>query len=340
MASVSSCVRATGWCRSGAGMPGQRRWGREAGAKGHLANRVARVGEHAPRRLKAQVECMAGGCGGEILAKQPFQPARRESEGAGDGAAGSGASRRASIRAMAAATRGSSRGSGAGVLICGSAPSRAVVMNEAATCSASAGPWRAPIRCSIRSAAGGRAPGGEAAARQHETVGQHVDLRMGGRQILQILPMHRGAVAVEQSRPRQHPGARIDPPDRAKARRHAAQAADQRTRGDLGLPEARDHHQRVGPFGRVEWPGGGQLDPAGQRHRRAVGRDDAPAEGLGPEVAVGRAQRIEDRGHLEDRRLRQDQGGQRERLAGGGEDRCAFRHVPFVKRTAWRSKSA
>ena len=78
-------------------------------------------------------------------------------------AAFSGASIRASIRATACATRGSRRGSRLGSrvtggAICGSEPGRGVVKKDAATCRAKAGPWREPIRCSIRSAAGAAPP--------------------------------------------------------------------------------------------------------------------------------------------------------------------------------------
>ncbi len=114
-------------------------------------------------------------------------------------------------------------------------------------------------------------PGGEARPRQHEALRQHLDLGMGGGQIFQVFPVHGGAVPVQQAGARQNPGPGIDPADGAKARGHAAQVADQLPGRHLGLAEACDDDQRIGPGGGGKRARRGQFDAAGQRYRTPVG---------------------------------------------------------------------
>lgn len=179
----------------------------------------------------------------------------------------------------------------------------------------------------------------DAVAVDHEAVGDDIDMGMGGGEVLKVFPMDGGAVAVEKPGAGEDPRGGVDPSDEVKARRDAAEVADQRAGRDLGQAIAGDDDQRIRAHGMGKRAGGGEFDAAGQRHWRAVRRDDAPAESLMPEVAVGVAQGVERRGDLEDRRLGQDEERDGQRLARGVED-DTFRHADFVRCKAAARKAA
>jgi uncharacterized protein (DUF849 family) len=186
---------------------------------------------------------------------------------------------------------------------------------------------------------GGRTRDRHAVAVDHEAVGDDVDVRVGGRQILQVLPVHRGAMAIQQARAGQNPGRSVDAADQLEAWGDAAQVADQRAGRDLGQAIAGDDDQGVGPRRVGKRAGGRQLDPAGQGDRGAVGGNDAPVVGLVPEVPVRVAQGVESRGDFKDRSLRQDQKRDGQRLIRGLKD-GTFRHEDFVKCKALAGKRA
>ena len=87
----------------------------------------------------------------------------------------------------------------------------------------------------------------EPVARNDETVRHDIDSPVRAGEILQILPMHGGAVTIQQPCPRQHPRPRIHRPHRAEPPRNTAQTRDQRAGGDLGLVVASNDDQRLGP---------------------------------------------------------------------------------------------
>jgi len=176
---------------------------------------------------------------------------------------------------------------------------------------------------------GGGTRDGHPVAVDDKAVGDDIDVRVGGGEILKILPVDGGAVTVQKPRARQNPRGGIDAADQLETRCDAAQVADQRAGRDLGQPVACDDDQGVGPHGMGKGAGGGQRYPAGQRHRGTVGADDAPAVSLMPKLTVGVAHRVKRRGNLQDRGLRQDQKGDGQRLVGGLED-GVLRHQDFV----------
>jgi hypothetical protein len=100
-----------------------------------------------------------------------------------------------------------------------------------------------------------------AIAVDHEAVRDDVDVGVGGREILEILPVDGGAVAVEQAGAGQDPGRGVDAADQRKAGRDASEVADQRAGRDLGEAVAGDDDERLGPDGVGERAGGGQGDP-------------------------------------------------------------------------------
>jgi hypothetical protein len=55
-----------------------------------------------------------------------------------------------------------------------------------------------------------------AVAVDHEAVGDHLHLGMGGGEVFEVLPMHGGAVAVEKAGPGHHPRGGVDPADQRK----------------------------------------------------------------------------------------------------------------------------
>ena len=110
-----------------------------------------------------------------------------------------------------------------------------------------------------------------AVAVDHEAVGHDIDMRMGGGEVLEVLPMDGGAVAVEEARAGKDPGGCVDPSDQLEARRGAAEVADQRAGRDLGQTVSGDDDQGVGPGGVGKGAGGGQRNAAGQGDRGAVG---------------------------------------------------------------------
>ena len=63
---------------------------------------------------------------------------------------------------------------------------------------------------------GGGTAGGKAVLADDETVGQHLDVGMGGGEVFKVFPMHRGAVAIKKPRARQHPAPASMPPMAAK----------------------------------------------------------------------------------------------------------------------------
>ena len=147
---------------------------------------------------------------------------------------------------------------------------------------------------------GGSAACGKAVLADDKAVGQSVDFGVGGGEILMILPMHGGAVAVQEACAGQHPGACINAADGGEAGGHAAQIADQGAGCDLGLTKARDDDQGIGPCGGLQGSGGGEFDAAGQGDGLAIGGNNAPSVGIRAKVAVGRAQGIKGRGDLKD----------------------------------------
>ena len=93
-----------------------------------------------------------------------------------------------------------------------------------------------------------RTPHGYPIAINDIAVGQAFHLWEGGREILQIFPMHGRPVPVQQPRPRHHPCPRIHPRDQPEPGRHPPQGLQKRPRRHLGLPIAHDHHQHIRPL--------------------------------------------------------------------------------------------
>ncbi len=107
----------------------------------------------------------------------------------------------------------------------------------------------------------------------------------------------------------------VDPAQKLEPGGDAAEVADQGTRRDFGQTIACDDDQGISTHRMRQRARGRQFDPAGQWHRLAIGRHDAPAVSLVPQLPVGVAQRVKGRGDLKDRRLRQDQKGDGQRVA-------------------------
>ena len=95
---------------------------------------------------------------------------------------------------------------------------------------------RSPARC-------------KAVAVNHPAVGDNIHLGVGGGEIFEVFPMHRGAVASQKLRACQNPSCRIYPAQCCKARGHAGQIADQGGGCHFRLAKACDHHQGIRPFG-------------------------------------------------------------------------------------------
>ena len=266
------------------------------------------------------------------LAEQSFQAAGREAERAGGRAAGSGVSRRASIRAMAAATRGSSRRVGR----CGADLRFGAVAgggDERWPRPAAPAPGRGARRSG---AASGRRP-----ARRPPAVKRGSGRSRSGRGTTSIS----GWAAARSSRSSQWTVARwpSSRPARAStqapasmppmARKRGAMRRRSRIRGRVATsawrkpamttsasaPSAR---LRAGRTRAVR-----SRRSAARAHRRARRRASGS---LRPEMAVGGAQRIEHRGDLQDRGLRQHQ--ERRWSAAASRERRSLRFPSCVFR--------
>ncbi len=156
---------------------------------------------------------------------------------------------------------------------------------------------------------GGRAARGQAVAVDDETVGDDGDGGVGGGEILKVLPMGGGAVAVQEPGAGEEPGARVECGQRADAGGEAGEAGRERAGGQVAGLKTGNGDEEVGAGGGREVAHDGEREAAGQRDGIGHRGDDGPADRLAPQMAVGAAQRVERGGDRQQRCLRQDEEG-------------------------------
>jgi hypothetical protein len=110
---------------------------------------------------------------------------------------------------------------------------------------------------------GGGTGNGYAVSVYDKTLRDHVNLGVGGSKVFQILPMHRGAVTIQQACTGQHPRGRVNATNKGKAWRKAAQIADQGAGGDVRKAISCDDDQGIGTDGIGKRAGGGEFNAAG-----------------------------------------------------------------------------
>ena len=211
---------------------------------------MPRVSDHPARGLQAKRTGESCGRSLQGLAEQSLQPAGRQAHGPGgvcDGFWGVDPRLHACQSLCDARVKAVVGGGGRGNLRVGTGArgGQEGRGNLAGYSGAVAGADQMQHQVSGR----GGAACGKALAVDHPAVGDDINLRVGGGEVLQVFPMHCGAVTGEQTGAGQHPSPRINPADGCKTRRHAGKVADQRGGRPLGLPETGDDDQSVGAFG-------------------------------------------------------------------------------------------
>ena len=174
---------------------------------------------------------------------------------------------------------------------------------------------------------GGAAGTSEAVAVDHEQAAVGLDLGEGFAERIQSFPMRGGAIAIEQSRPRQEEAAGVDG---AEIDRAAVESGQPFARGAVEVSfrlEARAHDGKGEVELAVEAMIGEQRHAVGGGDRLAVARDHDPTIELAPGEAVRDAQRLHRRDESQHGKLRDDQEGDRlRRLDRRGLDPRLRRH--------------
>ena len=176
---------------------------------------------------------------------------------------------------------------------------------------------------------------GEGVGVDDVAVGNDLDVREGGGEILEVFPVGRHAPSLQQAGAGEQPGARFDAAGHGRGRRGPADLRKKHAPVDGRGAEAGNHGEDVGAPGGIE-AFARNRHAAGSGNGCAIGRDQPPAEDLALLDPVGGAQRIDRGGDRHDRRARQDEEGDVQARAGGIEDGGGFVmcHLHFVNRAA------